>query len=302
MMPAQLVIYKEIYARHSKLIGSLGSLQNLSAEQQFELELIDELLLKACSSVFLIDKDELLLKKCKWVKHLGKKEFKTSMQQQLVSGKISILQQMLSNFKRTSNKTIICTHYAHMLVLLKKIFKETGMACFTHTPSMSFDCVFRFNLYSGPAVFLLHIGQTWTQAECSYFDLDLIQNIIIFDQKGIRKSDLISLFQVCKLPFSIDVTVYRLLAQHSYEQKLFLRKQRMQKLQELLFSPTNPWLNCSEQDLTQLRLKYPLTVSTQDEISEASSISQVPLHELDLIMRLAAEPIAEALNDLTSQY
>lgn len=186
--------------------------------------------------MFLIDKNEQLLEKCKQLKQFGKRELKTSMKQQLVSGKISVLQQILKNFKRTSNKTIICTHYAHMLVLLKKIFKETGVACFMYTPPMSFDCVFRFNLYSGPAVFLLHIGQTWTQAECSFFDLDLIQNIIIFDQKGAFKSDLINLFQVCQLPFSIDVTVYRLMAQRSYEQKLFLRKQRMQKLQGILFS------------------------------------------------------------------
>lgn len=33
MMPAQLVIYKEIYARHSKLIGALGSLDSLNVEQ-----------------------------------------------------------------------------------------------------------------------------------------------------------------------------------------------------------------------------------------------------------------------------
>ena len=62
---------------------------------------------------------------------------------------------------------------------------------------MSIDCVYRFNLYSGPAVFLMHIGQTWTQDECSFFDLDFIQNIIIFDQVGALKSDLISLFQDC---------------------------------------------------------------------------------------------------------
>jgi len=132
MTPAQLVIYKEIYARHSKLIGQLGSLKTLRPEQKAELELVDELLLKACTSVFLIDKDELLLEKCKEMKNFSKRELKTSHKQQLVSGKMPILLQIFKNLKRNSNKTIICTHYAHMLVLLKKIFKETGVACFMY--------------------------------------------------------------------------------------------------------------------------------------------------------------------------
>jgi hypothetical protein len=77
--------------------------------------------------------------------------------------------------------------------------------------------VFRFNLYSGQAVFLLELGQKWTKEECSYFDLDFIQNIVIFDQKGASENDLINLFQVCSLPFSIDVNVYRLISENSYE-------------------------------------------------------------------------------------
>ena len=56
---------------------------------------------------------------------------------------------------------------------------------------MTMDSVYRFNVYSRPAVFLLQIGQTWSQEECSFFELDLIQNLIIFDQKGELKSDLI---------------------------------------------------------------------------------------------------------------
>ena len=82
---------------------------------------------------------------------------------------------------KSSRKMIICSHYPEMLVLLKRYFKETGVACFMFQPMMSIDTVFRFNLYSGQAVFLLEIGQNWTKKECSYFDLDFIQNIVIFD-------------------------------------------------------------------------------------------------------------------------
>lgn len=113
-----------------------------------------------------------------------------------------------------------------MLLLLKKYFKETGVACFMFQSLMSIDSVFRFNLYSGQAVFLLHLGQRWTKQECSYFDLDFIQNVVIFDQLGAHENDLINLFQVCTLPFSIDVNIYRLIAENSYEQKLFQRQCR----------------------------------------------------------------------------
>ena len=89
---------------------------------------------------------------------------------------------------------IVCSHYAHMLLLLKKFFKEIGVACFMYQPLMSIDSVFRFNLYCGQAVFLLHLGQEWTKEDCSFFDLDLIQNVVIFDQKGAPENDLINLF------------------------------------------------------------------------------------------------------------
>ena len=88
---------------------------------------------------------------------------------------------------------------------------------------MSIDSVFRFNLYSGQAVFLLQIGQKWSKEECSYFDLDFIQNIVIFDQRGSPENVLINLFQVCTLPFNIDVNVYRLICENSYEQKMYQR-------------------------------------------------------------------------------
>ena len=79
------------------------------------------------------------------------------------------------------------------------------------------DSVFRFNLYNERAVFLFQIGQTWNKEECSMFDLDLVQNIIFFDQEGPLRNDLVSLFKVCNLPYSVNLTVYRLIAANSFE-------------------------------------------------------------------------------------
>ena len=74
-----------------------------------------------------------------------------------------VLQQIVENLQKSSKKMIVCTHYSHTIFLLKKYFKETGVACFMYQHLMSIDSVFRFNLYSGQAVFLLHIGQKWTK-------------------------------------------------------------------------------------------------------------------------------------------
>lgn len=155
MTPVQRLFYKEIYEQHGDLISKLSTLENLTQLQKAQIELIDDLLHKCCSSIFLIDKEQKLMEKCH---QFSKRELKSNLKQQLVSGKMHALHQIVESLQKSSKKTIICSHYPHMLVLLKKYFKETGVACFMYQPLMSIDSVFRFNLYSGQAVFLLQIG------------------------------------------------------------------------------------------------------------------------------------------------
>lgn len=65
--------------------------------------------------------------------------------------------------------------------------------------------------------------------------------MVFFDQVGSQESDLINLFQVSTLPFSIDVNVYRLISENSYEQKLYQRQSRTRKLQNWILSQRNLW-------------------------------------------------------------
>ena len=44
-------------------------------------------------------------------------------------------------------------------MLLKKFLKETGVPCFMHQEGLSIDSVYRFNLYSGQAIFLFELGE-----------------------------------------------------------------------------------------------------------------------------------------------
>ena len=45
---------------------------------------------------------------------------------------MQVLLQLIAHLNKGSKKAIICTHYDHMLVLLKKVFKETGIGCFQY--------------------------------------------------------------------------------------------------------------------------------------------------------------------------
>jgi len=50
--------------------------------------MVDELLLKCCNSIFLIDREEKMMEKCKL---FSKRELKSNLKQQLVSGKMLVL-------------------------------------------------------------------------------------------------------------------------------------------------------------------------------------------------------------------
>ena len=66
-------------------------------------------------------------------------------------------------------------------MLLKKFLKETGVPCFMHQEGLSIDSVYRFNLYSGQAIFLFEIGEQPNKEFSTMFDFDFTQNVVIFD-------------------------------------------------------------------------------------------------------------------------
>ena len=165
----------------------------MEPELREQVESLADLLLKCSSNLHLIDTEETLLKQSP---HLSKRELKSNLKQRIVSSKIQMLDQLIENLRSGSGKIIVCSHYPHMIVLLKKYFKDSGVACFMYQPSSSIDSVYRFNLYSGQAVFLFQLDQSWTREEFTHFDLDFIQNIVIFDNKGNIESDIMRVFRV----------------------------------------------------------------------------------------------------------
>lgn len=93
---------------------------------------------------------------------------------QQVSAKITQLNNFMKILKDTTSKAIIYTHEEGTYKHLKKFFKDNLVACFTYQSNMVVDNVFRFNLYSGAAVYLMLQGQTWSRDHCSFFDLDFV--------------------------------------------------------------------------------------------------------------------------------
>ena len=96
---------------------------------------------------------------------------------------------------------------------------------------MSINTIHRFNLYSNQAVFLYECGQKWTKEEYSLFDLDMVNNVVIFDQYPLSDNqsdthDILNFFQMCNLPFSNNVNLYTLVSENTLEHKLFLRQKR----------------------------------------------------------------------------
>lgn len=66
----------------------------------------------------------------------------------------------------------------------------------------------------------------------------------------------------------------------------------MHSLQKILFdSPENPWANFDE-NLDSCKFKQPIEISTQEETVSQESIALIPPKELDLLMRVSAEPIS----------
>lgn len=171
MTMAQSLMYKEIYKTHASLISKLVTLENFTKDQLEQMKVLHDHLLRCCNSVFMVDKEEVLLDRCNV---LSKKELKGSLKQQFVSGKILMLMQIIEDLSSSSKKLILCTNYPDLIPILRRFLKEVGIACFMHQPTDSIDSVYRFNLYSGKAVFLFQLGQTWSREDCSLFDLDFI--------------------------------------------------------------------------------------------------------------------------------
>ena len=79
------------------------------------------------------------------------------MQQQLLSGKLIILQQMLEKLRELKQKLIIFTHYPNMIQILRRFVKDLGLACFNIEEGNSIDSILRFNNMDGQAIFLLNL-------------------------------------------------------------------------------------------------------------------------------------------------
>ena len=107
------------------------------------MTLISDLLLKGCNSRFGVN--ESILDKV----DNPQSKLKHAQKQQLVSGKMLVLQQLIEKLGKKGQKLIVCSRYRPMLMLLKKFLKETGAPCFMHQVGLSIDSVYRFNLYSG---------------------------------------------------------------------------------------------------------------------------------------------------------
>ena len=67
---------------------------------------------------------------------------------------------------------------------------------------------------------MFELGEQYFKEFSTQFDFDFTQNVVIFDTNGDPVNDLLALLQVCRVPFNVRVTVYRLITSHSLEQML----------------------------------------------------------------------------------
>ena len=59
-----------------------------------------------------------------------------------------------------------------------------------HQANTSLDSVYRYNLYHGQAVFLMHTASTEGMENMSLFDFDFTHNIVFFDSLGDPNADM----------------------------------------------------------------------------------------------------------------
>jgi len=121
-----------------------------------------------------------------------------------------------------------------------------------------------------------------------------VQNIVCFDYKPTVESDLLQLFQVCVLPFSSQVTLYRLFVADSYEQRVYQHRKNYHSLQKIMFDDSvNHW-EAFPRNLDECTLRYPLNLTTEAQVGKQRIYDMLPLNELSRLLRIAAEPIALA--------
>ena len=184
-----------------------------------------------------------------------------------------------------------------MLMLLKKFLKESGVPCFMHQVGLSIDSVYRFNLYSGQAVFLFELGDQPVQEFSTQFDFDFTQNVVIFDTNGGPVNDLLSLLQVCRVPFSVRVSVYRFITVNSFEQMLHQHDMRKKAVHHAIFhsqAQQQIWSPNFDRSLLA-NLAFPFRFDTQPSESLKFS-SDFDLKGFAHLMKLSAEAIAIGAN------
>ena len=69
---------------------------------------------------------------------------------------------------------------------------------------------------------------------------------------------------MCTLPFSVDINVFRLITEDSYEQKMYQRQQRQQKVQSAIFGSRNIFHRHMGL-IEQSQLNFPVNVNTTEE-------------------------------------
>lgn len=282
LTPAQRCYYNMVYQSNSDLLTQLAGQSLLTQAQVRRIELVEDLLRRCCTSLFLVDLSEKPIEGC-----LGslrqKKEQKYSSRQALVSGKVSAMQSVLETLEGDNKRVIVCTRYPGLIVQLKKYLKDTGIACFTYEPLKTIDTVQRFNYFSKPAVFLHLVGQTWTKSKSSFFDLTCIQNILLFEGADSSEDALIKLFQVCQLPFSSDIKVINLVAQDTLEHVMFQKNLCTKRILKSLFSKKNIFKGHDE-DVKSSPFAFPFAISTHKD-GKAAPLAKLPPSEIDIIMR-----------------
>ena len=98
---------------------------------------------RVCTSLYLVDEQM-----NSFIESLPSKQ-KPVVKDQLMSGKLMILNNLVNWFAKKQQKFILCTKYQSMISIFRKFLKSNGVACFTHQYNTSMDSVYRYNLYQG---------------------------------------------------------------------------------------------------------------------------------------------------------
>lgn len=117
--------------------------------------------------------------------------------------------------------------------------------------------------------------------------------MVIFDSNGDPVNDLLSLLQVCRVPFNVRVSVYRLVTLNSFEQMLHQHDMRKKAVHHAIFhsqAQQHIWSHNFDRSLLG-NLAFPFRFDTQPSEPLRFS-SDFDLKEFSHLVKLSAEAIA----------